>query len=82
MTRMSMSARSDRDVIPLVRMRDSPPRALSRGLEAGAVQFTITRRAPSGPVVVTRGAQGHFRRRRTEVDRALALQPRARAASR
>ncbi len=41
MSRMSMSAGSDRDVIPLVRINpDYPPRALSRGLEglgAGAV---------------------------------------------
>jgi len=55
MTRMSMSAGSDRDVIPLVRIApDYPPRALSRGLEGWVkVQFTIT---PTGtvkdPVVV------------------------------
>ena len=44
MTRMSMSAGSDRDVIPLVRIApDYPPRALSRGLEGWVqVQFTIT----------------------------------------
>ena len=49
MTRMSMSAGSDRDVIPLVRIApDYPPRALSRGLEGWVkVQFTIT---PSGTV--------------------------------
>jgi protein TonB len=56
MSRMSMSAGSDRDVIPLVRIApDYPPRALSRGLEGWVqVQFTIT---PTGmvanPVVVT-----------------------------
>ena len=44
MSRMSMSAGSDRDVIPLVRIApDYPPRALSRGLEGWVqVQFTIT----------------------------------------
>jgi len=55
MTKMSMSAGSDRDVIPLVRINpDYPPRALSRGIEGWVkVQFTIT---PTGtvkdPVVV------------------------------
>ena len=49
MTRMSMSAGSDRDVIPLVRIApDYPPRALSRGIEGWVkVQFTIT---PTGTV--------------------------------
>ena len=49
MTRMSMSAGSDRDVIPLVRIApEYPPRALSRGLEGWVrVQFTIT---PTGTV--------------------------------
>jgi protein TonB len=44
MTGMKMSAGSDRDVIPLVRIApDYPPRALSRGLEGWVkVQFTIT----------------------------------------
>jgi protein TonB len=44
MSRMSMTAGSDRDVIPLVRIApDYPPRALSRGLEGWVqVQFTIT----------------------------------------
>ncbi|HVY64894.1 MAG TPA: energy transducer TonB [Gammaproteobacteria bacterium] len=44
MSRMSMSAGSDRDVIPLVRIApDYPPRALSRGLEGWVqVRFTIT----------------------------------------
>jgi periplasmic protein TonB len=44
MSRMSLSAGSDRDVIPLVRINpDYPPRALSRGLEGWVqVQFTIT----------------------------------------
>ena len=44
MSRMQMSAGSDRDVIPLVRSTpDYPPRALSRGLEGWVqVQFTIT----------------------------------------
>lgn len=49
MSRMQMSAGSDRDVIPLVRINpDYPPRALSRGLEGWVqVQFTIT---PTGTV--------------------------------
>jgi protein TonB len=49
MTRMSMAAGSDRDVIPLVRINpDYPPRALSRGVEGWVkVQFTIT---PTGTV--------------------------------
>jgi periplasmic protein TonB len=44
MSRMQMSAGSDRDVIPLVRINpDYPPRALTRGLEGWVeVQFTIT----------------------------------------
>jgi len=44
MSRMTMSAGSDRDVIPLVRINpDYPPRALQRGLEGWVqVQFTIT----------------------------------------
>jgi len=44
MSRMSMSAGSDRDVIPLVRINpDYPPRAQTRGIEGYViVQFTIT----------------------------------------
>jgi periplasmic protein TonB len=44
MSRMSMSAGSDRDVIPLVRINpDYPQRALQRGLEGWVqVQFTIS----------------------------------------
>ncbi len=44
MTGMKMSAGSDRDSIPLVRIPpDYPPRALSRGLEGWVrIQFTIT----------------------------------------
>jgi protein TonB len=56
MSRMSMSAGSDRDVIPLVRINpDYPPRALSRGLEGWVqVQFTITATGTvRDPVVVT-----------------------------
>ena len=42
--RMNMSAGSDRDVIPLVRIApDYPPRALNRGIEGWVlVQFTIS----------------------------------------
>jgi protein TonB len=44
MSRMTMTAGSDRDVIPLVRINpDYPPRAQSRGIEGYViVQFTIT----------------------------------------
>jgi len=44
MSKMTMSAGSDRDIIPLVRINpDYPPRALSRGVEGYViVQFTIT----------------------------------------
>ena len=44
MSRMTMTAGSDRDVIPLVRINpDYPQRALQRGLEGWVqVQFTIT----------------------------------------
>lgn len=44
LTRMSMAAGSDRDVVPLVRINpDYPPRAQSRGIEGWVqVQFTIT----------------------------------------
>jgi protein TonB len=44
MSRLSMSAGSDRDVIPLVRINpDYPPRAQTRGIEGYViVQFTIT----------------------------------------
>lgn len=49
MQQMTISAGSDRDVIPLVRINpDYPARALSRGIEGWVkVQFTIT---PSGTV--------------------------------
>ena len=49
MSRMTMTAGSDRDVIPLVRINpDYPQRALHRGLEGWVqVQFTIT---PTGTV--------------------------------
>jgi periplasmic protein TonB len=44
MSRLSLTAGSDQDVIPLVRIApDYPPRALSRGIEGWViVQFTIT----------------------------------------
>jgi protein TonB len=44
MSRLSMSAGSDRDVIPLVRINpDYPPRAQTRGIEGYViVQYTIT----------------------------------------
>jgi protein TonB len=63
MTRMSMTAGSDRDVIPLVRIApDYPPRAQTRGLEGWVqVQFTIT---PTGtvkdPKVVNAEPKGIF----------------------
>jgi protein TonB len=55
MSRMTMTAGSDRDVIPLVRIApDYPPRALSRGLEGWVqVRFTITATGTvKDPVVV------------------------------
>ena len=44
MSKMKMTAGSDRDIIPLVRINpDYPPRALSRGLQGWViVQFTIS----------------------------------------
>ncbi len=63
MSRMSMTAGSDRDVIPLVRVPpDYPARAQSRGLEGWVqVRFTIT---PTGtvkdPVVVNAEPKGMF----------------------
>jgi protein TonB len=56
MSRMSMSAGSDRDVIPLVRINpDYPQRALTRGIEGWVqVQFTITATGiVKDPVVVS-----------------------------
>ena len=49
LSRMSMTAGSDRDVIPLVRVNpDYPPRAQARGLEGWVqVRFTIT---PTGTI--------------------------------
>jgi protein TonB len=55
MSRMTMSAGSDRDVIPLVRIKPNyPPRELSRGREGWVqVQFTITATGTvKDPVVV------------------------------
>jgi periplasmic protein TonB len=63
MSRMSMSAGSDRDVIPLVRINpDYPPRALSRGLEGWVqVQFTITATGTvKDPVVVNAEPKNFF----------------------
>ena len=56
MSRMSMSAGSDRDVVPLIRIvPDYPPRAQARGLEGWVqVQFTITATGMvKDPVVVS-----------------------------
>lgn len=54
MQRMSMSAGSDRDIIPLVRINpDYPPRALSRSIEGFViVQFTITATGSVKDVIV------------------------------
>ena len=63
MSRMSMTAGSDRDVIPLVRVPpEYPARAQSRGLEGWVqVRFTIT---PTGtvkdPIVVNAEPKGMF----------------------
>jgi protein TonB len=63
MSRMSMTAGSDRDVIPLVRIApEYPPRALSRGLEGWVqVQFTITATGMvKDPIVVNAEPKGIF----------------------
>jgi len=63
MMRMSMSAGSDRDVIPLVRINpDYPQRALSRGIEGWVVvQFTITATGSvASAVVVDAEPEGIF----------------------
>jgi protein TonB len=63
MSRMTMTAGSDRDVIPLVRIApDYPPRALSRGLEGWVqVQFTITATGMvKDPVVVNADPKNIF----------------------
>jgi periplasmic protein TonB len=63
MSRMTMTAGSDRDVIPLVRIApDYPPRALSRGLEGWVqVQFTITATGTvKDPVVVNADPKNIF----------------------
>ena len=55
MSRMTLSAGSDRDVLPLVRISpDYPPRALARGIEGWViVQFTISETGTvKDPVVV------------------------------
>jgi protein TonB len=63
MTGISMSAGSDRDVVPLVRINpDYPQRALSRGIEGWVqVQFTISETgAVLDPVVVDASPKGMF----------------------
>jgi protein TonB len=63
MSGMSLSAGSDRDVIPLVRINpDYPPRALSRGIEGWVqVQFTITETGTvKDPKVVDSSPKGMF----------------------
>jgi len=63
MSRMSMSAGSDRDVIPLVRINpDYPPRAQTRGIEGYViVQFTITATGTvKDPIVVEAQPKGMF----------------------
>jgi protein TonB len=55
LSRMTLSAGSDRDVLPLVRISpDYPPRALARGIEGWViVQFTISETGTvKDPVVV------------------------------
>jgi protein TonB len=63
MSRLQLTAGSDRDVIPLVRIApDYPPRALSRGLEGWVqVQFTITATGTvKDPVVVNADPKNIF----------------------
>ena len=81
MSRMTMTAGSDRDVIPLVRINpDYPPRALSAASKAGCRCSSRSRRPGTvkDPIVVERRAEEHLRRRGAEGDRALALQPEGR----
>ncbi len=62
MSKMSLSAGSDRDTIPLVRVPpDYPPRALSRGLEGWVqVQFTITGTGSVKDAVVVKSSSKLF----------------------
>jgi periplasmic protein TonB len=63
MTGLSLSAGSDRDVVPLVRINpDYPQRALSRGIEGWVqVQFTISETGSVlDPVVVDSSPKGMF----------------------
>jgi periplasmic protein TonB len=62
MSKMSLSAGSDRDTIPLVRVPpDYPQRALSRGLEGWVqVQFTITGTGSVKDVVVVKSSSKVF----------------------
>lgn len=63
MTGINMSAGSDRDVVPLVRINpDYPQRALSRGIEGWVqVQFTISETgAVIDPIVVDASPKGMF----------------------
>jgi len=63
MSRMQMSAGSDRDVIPLVRINpDYPPRAQTRGIEGYViVQFTITATGTvKDPIVVEAKPENMF----------------------
>lgn len=62
MSKMSISAGSDRDTIPLVRVPpDYPPRALSRGLEGWVqVQFTITGTGSVKDAVVVKSSSKIF----------------------
>lgn len=60
---LSISAGSDRDVVPLVRINpDYPPRALSRGIEGWVqVQFTITETGSvTDAIVVDASPKGTF----------------------
>lgn len=60
---LSISAGSDRDVVPLVRINpDYPPRALSRGIEGWVqVQFTITETGSvADAIVVDASPKGVF----------------------
>ena len=60
LSRMSLSAGSDRDVLPLVRISpDYPPRALARGIEGWViVQFTISETGTVKNAVVVEAEPG------------------------
>ena len=62
MSKLKMSAGSDRDIIPLVRINpDYPPRAVSRGLQGWViVQFTISATGTVKDAIVVKSSSSIF----------------------